>query len=438
MADLDGGLRWRPDADWEGDYRLFAGPRPTQWIASHGEVILSQLPGVVDVSSEKAQESFELFCANQPASPVGLNPHDEMGQPIAMGATASEDTENTDQAPSSDTPEAYDHTGIDPDDDFFLFEPDEATQRQMRKDARRRERERREALGEVTPRSVLIRRWILIALLVLAVGVGVMWRKGMFHHATNPGIPFIVTRHAPVVHGGMLTDEPEHKKATADLSAALSRADATGRKVSVHPELASAASALSRVVGRCRPLVEAHTNSTTPTKDVRACADEVNRVTGDANKAVAAADKKAKADKAKKDKQAKAKADKDRKAAEAAKKKAEESKPKPAPAKPTADKPAPKPKPAPHRPAPAKPKPKPAPKPHRKPHRSSGGGGSGRTYSQSASCPYGGTVTFSSSGHVHVSSSGSVSGNSASSSESFSASATSDAPIITSRSGACA
>lgn len=433
MTDLDGGLQWRPDADWEGDYRLFAGPRPTQWIASHGEVILSQLPGVVDISGEKAQESFELFCANQPASPVGLNPHDEMGQPIAMGATASEDTENTEETPSQDTPEVHDHTGIDPDDDFFLFEPDEATQRQMRKDARRRERERREALGEVTPRSVLIRRWILIALLVLAVGVGVMWRKGVFHHATNPGIPFIVTRHAPVVHGGMLTDEPEHKKATTNLAAALSRADATGRKVSAHPELASAASALSRVVGTCRPLVEARTNSTTPTKDVGACTDKVNRVVQDADKAVAAADRKA-ADKAKKDKQAKAKADQDKKKAEEKARKNAADKPKPA--KPTANKPALKPKPVPHRPAPVKPKP--APRPHKKPHRSSGGGGTGRTYSQSASCPYGGTVTFSSSGHVHVSSSGSVSGNSVSSSESFSASATSDAPITTSRSGACA
>lgn len=419
MADLDGGLQWRPDADWEGDYRLFAGPRPTQWIASGGEVILSQLPGVVDVPNEKAQESFELFCANQPASPVGLNPHDEMSQPIAVGATVSEDTE---ESPSQDEPEVHDHTGIDPDDDFFLFEPDEATQRQMRKDAHRRERERREALGEVTPRTVLIRRWIIVALLVLAVAIGVMWHKGVFHHESNPGIPFVVTRHDPVVHGGMLTDEPEHKKATTDLAAALSRADATGRKVSAHPELASAASALSRVAGTCRPLVEAHTNSTTPTKDVDACTDKVNRVVQDADKAVAAADEKAKADKAKRDKQDKAKADKDRKAAEAAKKKAEESKPKPAP----------------HRPAPAKPKPKPAPKPHKKPHRSSSGGGSGRTYSQSASCPYGGTVTFSSSGHVHVSSSGSVSGNSASSSSSFSASATSDAPITTSRSGACA
>ena len=57
MTDLDGGLQWRPDADWEGDYRLFAGPRPTQWIASHGEVILSQLPGVVDVSSEKRRRA---------------------------------------------------------------------------------------------------------------------------------------------------------------------------------------------------------------------------------------------------------------------------------------------------------------------------------------------------------------------------------------------
>lgn len=429
MADLDGGLQWRPDADWEGDYRLFLGPRPTQWIASGGEVILSQLPGVVDVSNEKAQESFELFCANQPASPVGLNPHDEMSQPIAVGATASEDTE---ESPSQDEPEVHDHTGIDPDDDFFLFEPDEATQRQMRKDAHRRERERREALGEVTPRTVLIRRWIIVALLVLAVAIGVMWHKGVFHHESNPGIPFVVTRHDPVVHGGMLTDEPEHKKATTDLAAALSHADATNRKVSAHPELRSTATTLSRAVGRCRPLTDNHTNATTPTKDVRACADEINRVTGDANKAVAAADKKAKADKAKKDKQDKAKADKDRKAAEAAKKKAEESKPKPAPAKPKVDKPAP------HRPAPAKPKPKPAPKPHKKSHRSSSGGGSGRTYSQSASCPYGGTVTFSSSGHVHVSSSGSVSGNSASSSSSFSASATSDAPITTSRSGACA
>lgn len=430
MADLDGGLQWRPDADWEGDYRLFAGPRPTQWIASGGEVILSQLPGVVDVPNEKAQESFELFCANQPASPVGLNPHDEMSQPIAVGATVSEDTE---ESPSQDEPEVHDHTGIDPDDDFFLFEPDEATQRQMRKDAHRRERERREALGEVTPRTVLIRRWIIVALLVLAVAIGVMWHKGVFHHESNPGIPFVVTRHDPVVHGGMLTDEPEHKKATTDLAAALSRADATGRKVSAHPELASAASALSRVVGTCRPLVEAHTNSTTPTKDVDACTDKVNRVVQDADKAVAAADKKKAADKAKKDKQAKAKADQDKKKAEEKARKNAADKPKPA--KPTADKPAPKPKPVPHRPAPVKPNP--APRPHKKPHRS-GGGGTGRTYSQSASCPYGGTVTFSSSGHVHVSSSGSVSGNSASSSESFSASATSDAPITTSRSGACA
>ncbi|PZM50415.1 hypothetical protein DOM01_01490, partial [Salmonella enterica subsp. enterica serovar Derby] len=111
--------------------------------------------------------------------------------------------------------------------------------------------------------------------------------------------------------------------------------------MSAHPELASAASALSRVVGTCHPLVEAHTNSTTPTKDVGACTDKVNRVVQDADKAVAAADKKKAVDKAKKDKQAKAKADRDKKKAEEKARKNAADKPKPV--KPTANKPAPKP-----------------------------------------------------------------------------------------------